>query len=400
MKKGKVLLLLFCVCFCTISFSITKKAVIIVPVADLTLQKIKTIYPKKTTQEGYKNLALEGIKKSAHSCPRVHQLLFHEQVDVLCQHGDELLIAIPNCFYLSNGTKGNRYWTHKNNLCLISKNLDVPKLPSQISFCGKNMKTANRNTITLLLPFYDKKNKRTFSAGTRFIRAEKKSNGQQILAWSLNKKGTGFDVLQIPRALCFQNSFLTKKEKREFFVELLRKWSASQRKYIPYVWGGCSFTNLYNKAMIYAKHTNNQTAPVFWQRTKHQIASGLDCSGAVLRAAQIFNIPYFCKNSTTATQQLTKIKNAGNLQNGDLFSISGHILIVSDKKNNKLIEARSHYHGYGKLHEKKISEVFDQIETYEQLIAHSNAGKTFFRLDSTGKKADKFNKITFLKLPV
>jgi len=372
------------------------QAVVVVPIADLALQKIQKVYPEKKVADSYQSICLEGQTFSAYSCPRAHQLLFNEQVTVVRQEGDELLVKVPNCFYMSKGKKRNQYWTHKANLKILSGKLKTTKIPKPINFYTKNIKQSNQNIITLLLPFYDKKNKRTFSAGTRFVQAD---NKKQISVWALNKKASAFDLLKIPESICLKNNTLLKKNRRKLFVNLLKKWVHQQpKKFIPYVWGGCSFTRPYEKTMIHAKK-NKKNEKTFWQTKKLKIASGLDCSGAILRGTQIFNIPYFCKNSISAKQHLEKLKNYKELKNGDLLYIQGHIMIVSDKKNNKLIEARSHYSGYGKLQEKKIGEIFKGIKSYQQLITLCNANKHLVRIDSSGKAENKRKNGTFLKLP-
>jgi len=401
MKPAKKLILSLSFCLLTQteqSFAQPTQAVTIVPVADLILEKMKTVYPEKKVAHSYESISLESKTLKARSCARAHQLIFNEQVTVICQEGDEALVEVPNCFYLSSGKKRNRYWTHKTNLQTLSKKLDPKKTPTPIQFCTKKTEQKSQTIITLLLPFYDKKNKRIFSAGTRFVQAPGHSN-QKLSVWALNKRATAYDLLNIPKAICFKEKPLSKEKKRNLFVQLLKTWAHRQPKqFIPYVWGGCSFTRPYERKMIYAAK-NQENEKIIWQKKELKIATGLDCSGTILRATQIFNIPYFCKNSISAKQHLKKVKNYNELKNGDLLYIRGHIMIVSDKKKNKLIEARSHYSGYGKLQEKNISQIFKGTKTYQQLIALCNANKPLARIDSVGK-IDKVAVGTFLKLPV
>src|SRR5205814_4688733 len=103
------------------------------------------------------------------------------------------------------------------------------------------------------------------------------------------------------------------------------------------------------------------------ERDTQSPKNGFDCSGVILRAAQIAGIPYFCKNTTTIAQCLTPLKSEQQLREGDLILIKGHVMIVSDITKNLLIEARSYGHGYGKLHEISIDQVFEGIETYKDL---------------------------------
>ena len=139
--------------------------------------------------------------------------------------------------------------------------------------------------------------------------------------------------------------------------------------------------------------------PVFWKKKKGEMATGFDCSGVIARAAHACNIPYFFKNSSTALQQLKPIVSYEQLAEGDLLHIKGHLMVVSDIKNNKIIEARSHWHGFGKLQEIKLSDEFQGVKTYKQLVDACLANKRLARLDSAGSVFEKIQSATLLKLP-
>src|SRR5437016_3553109 len=142
---------------------ITEKAVIIVPVADLVGTPLK-----KNRLHSYDNLPLcGGTHQFHHSCPRIHQLLFNEIVDVIEYGGDEVLIATSRIYYHvpNSTTKHNTYWTDKKNIMPLSEIIKAPdtinKLPPPLSY---NDLHDNPQVVTLYLPFYDAITKKTYSA--------------------------------------------------------------------------------------------------------------------------------------------------------------------------------------------------------------------------------------------
>ena len=382
----------------------TVPAVTVVPVADLVLEQLTNVYPKKNVAKSYRSLSLEGAKKSVWSCPRVHQLLFNEQVEIIRYEDDEVLIKIPQCFYLAGNIKQNKYWSHKNNILPLSKKLRPGLFPEPIRFSGKNKDSQKKQVITLLFPFQDKKNGRTFSAGTKFVRAKTKQEQPHLVAvWAFSPRMRTHEMVHIPKKLCLARPPQTSSEKRKLFVQLLQRWSARPNGSIPYVWGGCSFTRPYTQEMIKSVKTklpNGRKVDIFRHNKPYPIAGGLDCSGAILRAAQIANIPYFFKNSSTALKNLEQIKQYEQIKAGDLLYTSGHIMMVADLKEGKLVESRSHWYGFGSLHEEKLNHLFKDMNSYKKLFAQSEAKKPLVRIDEAGKVIGKPKVHLFLKLPV
>lgn len=399
MRLIKSILLLFLFLFVHQSiFCITRlekpiTAVITVPVADLFFQPMAKLFPNSDVDKSYQNIPLEGVNSIAHSCARAHQLLFHEQVEIISKQGDERLIRIPQLFYLTHQdkkTKRNEYWTHKKYLISLNKlkkeGVDLNNLPQPISFCA-TQNNQQQNIATLLFPINDKEG-HSFSAGTRFVYDEKYMSADAIRAWAIDAKSKQLITLLIPKKIALLNNIETKK--RKFLVWLLKQWATLSSGFIPYVWGGNSFTRAYTKKMIATKPLDNKRPlNIFLQNDTTKTTSGFDCSGLIARASQIVGLPYFFKNSFTAAQQLKSINNFKELKNGDLLYFSGHIMVVSDIKNNKIIEARSHYHGFGKLHEIRLNKVFKEIYSYKELFKACKEKKMLSRLDSTGKEIMK-----------
>jgi len=380
-----------------------KEGIVVVPVADLTLANLKTLYGEKNTKNLYNSLPFEGKRWSSQACPRAHQLLFNEQVTIIRKQGDEILIEIPNVFYTTNKGKQHRYWTHKKNIIelekLKKKGIDLTFLPQPIDF-STNIYNTNQNTVTIVEPFHNRKTGQTYSAGTRFVKARNTNKKGTIPIFALNTNPFRLKKMNIPKKICSLKKH-TPSEKRKQFVHILKKWAHLHNGFIPYVWGGCSFTKPYKRGSIQKKLVTvekKQSIHVFAHKNKNHIAKGFDCTGLVVRAAQICEIPYFFKNSSTVAHSLDKLNRYDDLQNGDILHINGHIMVVSNIEKNKIIEARSHGSGFGKVQEISLGALFQNIKNYKQLFATCKNKKLFIRLDSQ-KKATK--KITgrFLKLP-
>src|SRR5690606_17679975 len=112
---------------------------------------------------------------------------------------------------------------------------------------------------------------------------------------------------------------------------------------------------------------NSDSSLYHYDKDTSATKSGFDCSGVIARATQICGIPYFCKNTATIPHCLKPLQKEQELHNGDLILIRGHVMIVFDVAKNLLIEARGYTHGYGKLQEIPINQVFEGIQTYKDL---------------------------------
>ena len=92
------------------------KAVVIVPIADAIGSQIQTFFPEGSSGQSHTNLPVSGgMPLSSSCCPRLHQLLFNEIGTVIKEEGQEVLIKISNCFYIThtNNTPHHAYWTLK-----------------------------------------------------------------------------------------------------------------------------------------------------------------------------------------------------------------------------------------------------------------------------------------------
>ena len=369
-----------------------QKAVTIVPVADLVGQSIG--------KEKYSKIAL--FTHPVQFCPRMHQLLYNEVVTIVEEKGEEVCILLDSVFYevAGNPNPQNTYWTLKKNIVPLEtiKKSGIPlaAIPNPIDF--NNCKSLyDQSVVSLALPFHDSTTNRTYSAGTRFVKAPSQSSKDKISVFALDHTSTKSLVINLPRSLCIvTDRNKTEKERKAAFLRLVTTWAHQLNGFIPYVWGGCSFT-----ALAHGNHfASNQIGQThFYQPSvslKHPY-TGLDCAGLITRAAQLCGIPYFYKNTATLTNHLKEITYIRDVQDGDLIWFPGHVMIISSCKPAKIIEARAYGQGYGKIHELPLQNVFKGIDSLEKLFTHLIEKKSLFRLASDGSIAHSVTKFKIVR---
>ncbi len=404
---------IFYIIFISYFIAASQKAVICVPIADLIGQQITTLIPDISAEKAYATIAhCAGEIKSSIACPRLHQLLYNDIVEVITTSSEEACIRIPQTYYVtpSSCQPQNCYWTLKKNIMLLddlaNNNIIASHLPDPINFADTNHCALNHtDVITLIEPFHDSTLNLTFSVGTRFIKkpGAQKRRASKIEAFALDFLRMKEHIIKIPRHKCVVYSCTkTPKERIADYVTLLQKWAHTKNGSIAYVWGGTSFTKTTNGAFKEITKTGHNGDYSFYEYEKDTQSpkNGFDCSGAILRAAQISGIPYFCKNTTTIGQCLASLIKEQTLQNGDLILIKGHVMVVSDINKNLLIEARAYAHGYGKLHEIPLREVFDGIETYKDLCDAYFEKKVVKRKDKHGNIRDTFSNVQLFSMRI
>jgi len=388
------------------------KAFVTVPVVDLVGQSICTGKKKENPFIDYDNFPLQS-NVGSNCCMRLHQIVFNDIVEILESTKHEVKIKIGSAFYVTKNNVKNpqdTYWADKKNFITLEelekKGIPISFIPKPIHYKDINPETTNKDIVTLKFPFSDKITNQTFSAGTRFVKSKNSSsattspgfNKKYFEVYVFDKNNFAYKKIFIPKKICQNHEITSNKEKRKEFVNLIKKWTHLHNGFIPYVWGGCSFANTCKKDNIITKI--HQGTPVY-VRPSYQCVplTGLDCSGLVVRAAQICGIPYFCKNTFTITQYLPKINTLKDLKNGDLLVYRGHVQIVSDIKNNKLIEARTNKYGCGKVQEVCLCKVFERISSYKQLFALKRERKKLKRIDLKENPVQNIDGFDFFRLP-
>jgi hypothetical protein len=354
----------------------------------------------------YSSLPYAPGKDTLEACPRLHQLLFHERVEVLKTTDHEALVEVSTAFYVTRASSSpqTRYWVAKDSLLpmVALADQDHLRIPPPLDY--RHPLSLHTGTIvTLIQPWYDSTLGVTFSVGTRFIKAEEQAtkNGAPIV-WRINPLTHVLEKIIIKSAYCIHNNNRTQDESINTFVALARSWTThpDNKTIIPYVLGGTSFTGHIPNVPFTLEPMSFNPSLHGYVRKKHteQPKCGFDCSGLVLRAAQLAGIPYFAKNTTTITHQLLPVRAGEAIRNGDLIVLHGHVMIISDPQNNMIIEARGYKDGYGCVHEATIDTIFQGIPTIAALQKAYESHIPVQRIDYQGSKSELFPFITIMRM--
>lgn len=400
-KMKKILILCF-ILSCTIA---AEQAVIIVSVADLVGQPLASFYKnERLIEQTYLDLAWAGMGKlHSYACPRLHQALFNEVVELIETRGQEALIRIPNLFYqtITNSNPQCDYWTLRKNLITMNdlrkQGIKGSFFPKPIEYTCPDLASCSRNVATLSYPFTHATTKQTFSAGTRFVKTTKQNSKDKVSVYLYDNNHKKIDVIDIPNEYIHSYENLSREEKIKNFVTLLRNWTQSVGT-IPYVWGGCSITHVHPTNQFHEEksHYNRQPTAHVVRPLKMDYKGGADCSGLIARAAQIVGIPYFYKNSYTIANKLHLLQPNESLQEGDIIWLAGHVIVVASKTT--IIEARHYEHGYGKIHEIPLCEQFKGISSTTDLERAFFHHTPLYRLNNEGKQTETYRNFKLLKL--
>lgn len=402
--KPKVCLFLFWTNF---QLCLGYPAVVIVPVADLISTPASKLCPELSVTQYYNQipLAATDARKDPNSCPRQHQALFHELVEVVEEGPQEAKIKIKNAYYLNlnTGHKFHSFWTLKSNLKPLNQIKYASNfLPAPIDYLNSKSVHAP-HTITLIRPYQQ------WSVGTRFALLPEQTSKHHYLAYCYNSDDedhnpdiTQFIKIKIPKRfakLGVNNS--SKDQLRAEFVKLVELWTARHRRLtIPYVWGGCSYLQrLPMPTFEIIARPGCQKELSYYQvpSNPNRIQTGFDCSGLTLRAAQAAGLPYFYKNTATLAHELQELSEADPILPGDLIWIQGHVIIITDPKKNLCIEARDYGHGYGCVQQIRIDQLFKETTNLNDLKTAALTKKNLSRLDKSGQVVGTYQ-VKLLKL--
>lgn len=394
--------------FSSRAFGANQPAMVIVPVADLVGAPIQTFELGKTIKESYAKISICGAPPlPTQGSPRIHQLLLHEQVEIVSGNGDEVCIIIPQLFFITHSLHKPQamYWTLKKNLLTLAKmnakNISLDKVPASPSYKNPHAIAELQNTVVLLKPFYDSITEQTLSAGTRFTVDQSKSFEEFYAVFVFDHKSSSFKSTLIPKKILFLVQKRSIPQSINCFVALLKQWAHCTNGPIPYVWGGCSFTHCCNHE--FAEHkkiliTGKQVAVFERTGCPEKPMTGFDCAGLITRAAQICGIPYYFKNTYTLAHYLKSLAIDQHLQEGDLIWIPGHVMIVSDIQNNMIIEARGYSSNYGVVHEIALEQMFKGIKTFDEFIHAYRHQTPLIRLNKEGEEVEEIKRYKILKI--
>lgn len=385
--------------FCSTSAPV--QALVKVPLCDLISDSCKSICDNKNVVVYYNNLPLCG--QQIKDCPRIHQLLYNEIVTIIEEKGDECLVKVPSIFYErdENSDRFDTYWTLKKNLitfdALSKSGIKLDSFPDSLNYVRGDARSSKKKIVTLLMPFYEPKTKQYYSAGTRFVRVYSKGHSAGHTVYLFDAASNKVITTVIPQKLSkIENNRDSFQKKVSDYIALLRSW-VTQEGFIPYVWGGSSYSKGCKKDEI---QIINAVGKEYYHRLEctESPKSGFDCAGLIARAAQICGLPYYFKNSTTIKKNLVPVSEKEKLREGDILWIPGHVMVVANIKQNTIIEARGYNHGYGKVHEIALNKVFQGVESFDQLIDLYKKKKPLQRLNNVGVRAHQVDSYVLLSL--
>lgn len=380
------------------------QAVVIVPIVDVSGTALRE-FSASPVAHYYQEFSF-APDKGWSACLRMHQLKYNEVVLIKpgsCK-GEEVECEVLNLFALdSRKKKRNSFWLLKKYLmpiAVVGEKIDLSVIPEPIDM-SRPPADYNAHVLTLTDPWFDKKIQRRYSAGTRFVRNKQKDTKSAYAVYSIDYERGIVKTSLIAKAKALVQYAQTREDCRAQMINLLRKWAHPGEGFIPYVYGGSAFLRRCKNdcfSRVLGKRCGRKVT--YWQRLdcgEYPLA-GFDCSEMLLTAAQIVGLPYFLKNTSTINSCLRSFAKDDTLQEGDLIWYSGHVMIISDVKNNLLIEAVGYESGYGKVHEINIKKVFAGIEDYKGLI-HAYHSKRFLkRLNSKGRPFRSVYRLNLLKL--
>lgn len=381
--------------------NLSNYAVTIVPIADLVTEPI--INNKKENANAYDELPLLW-NKNISECLREHQLLFNDVVEIVEERGEECLCKVSGIYYYNkNGQRDNVYWAHKKNLIYLkelkSRNFDLTAIPPLYTEDYKTVLTDN--ILTLCLPIKDSETGICYSAATRFVRISQDDTDTAYAVKLLDYKADAsgkFKKLMIPK----ENAVVDYS--KNDFIKILKMWAplfhrSVSQPLIPYLWGGASFIALSDpKEFSLREKVINGAKVSVWERPNPKPYSGMDCSNLPLTAARVCGMPYFMKNTQTAIRDLKSFDDNDKLEDGDLIWYPVHIMVVSSVKNNEIIEARGYPWGYGTTHTIKVSEFFENIKNFDELLEAYKKQTPLRILNKDGKFCKEAKELKLLKL--
>ncbi len=394
---------LFVVIVLLSGYCTARKAVITVPVANAALHSLAKY--KGDIEALYDNFVLAPDKKHE-VCLRLHQLKFNEVVTITDTREAynkkvrEIECEVSNLYYLDTiEKKRNRFWlleTHVVPLDTLPRGIDKAHIPAPVDM-KKASSQYNKNVLTLIEPWHDSKMLKTYSAGTRFVRCSEEDTGKEHAFYIPGFDEKSEHIAHISKKSAVVDYPKTPSGAVALFLKIIKKWAKRCDRIVPYVFGGCSFTESITPQGFFL---TSKKGDAYWHRNgfSENLFCGFDCSSVILCAAQIVGMPYFCKNTLALLKSLRPLKADEKIEEGDLVWYSGHVLVVSDVKSDMLIEAAGYEKGYGRIHEIHISKVFRGIATCKELIQAYHGRRFLKRLDHNQQPAQSVYRLKILKL--
>jgi cell wall-associated NlpC family hydrolase len=357
-----------------------QKAIVIKPVSDLLGSPRTTTTPIPYAQQhAYGTL-----------CPRLHQLLYHDVVEIIQQGTQFSYVRVPDFWYQTRTSleRCNSFWIHNDDLLPATriKPNDWQKVTG-----NKAQQQSPAAYVTLTAPWYCKQLRTTFAVGTKFYRTDTQKTSDYYTVYALHPKLHTPQTITIPDYLAFEPTAHTFDERFAYYQQLIKRWSANN-KIIPYVWGGCSIQHACRDNRYHeVQHTDN----IVYRRLHEPIQkTGVDCAGLIMLAARTAGLPYPLKNTTTIARNGTST-TAAKLEVGDILWVPGHVMLILDPHKGMLLEASHYTYGVGCVRAVHVSKLFTAINSFADIECALAKKMPLQRRDRNGKV---YQKITQAKL--
>lgn len=344
-----------------------------------------TVVDMATTSFAPDNPAASPNTASVH---RAHQGLYNDLGYCSEETEDKIKISYPDVVYgFHNKTKKplNSFWARKEHIAPLDE------LSPELLDALPSPEYADQPTIVLTYPW------KNFSVGTRFKHIPEDDTKKTYAIARIDHSTDSVVFDKIPKKNAIQEIKQDAQSTRELFVKIIHDFvdrvaQSGHNNVIPYVWGGSSFTKPYQDEAFHKKDGA-------WHRNeKNSTYGGYDCSEFVMRMAKIAGIDFPWKTTSMIERSKRALNDEDQLENGDLIWVPGHIMIVSDIENNEMIESRAYTSGYGRVHRIPLSESFDGITTYNDLLERYSNHETIQFKNKDGSVTKKEHKFKLLKL--
>ncbi len=345
------------------------EAFVIVPVVDILSRSCDGTAQERV--KFYNNLPLSPVESSAY-WPRIHQALFNETVWVIKEENGQAFVEMKNCFILDEhyNKKEVQGWVQLDDVYATEraiKNRVQYGFPAPIDY--RKSAQIVRPTLVIYEPWFEDQTQQIYSAGTRFIRAPQ-DDSEDFYAINLFDKSR-HKLLKafIGKRIAIIEEERSQQQQQDLFLKILDTWCSYQLP-IAYVFGGSSFCKLTSAQAFLAPYCFGGKSFSCWNSAEYdqKVMSGLDCSGLLLRAAQIAGMPYYFKNSLSILRGLKQLGEEKSLSVGDLVWTKGHVGIVSALISPQFIEAAGYGRGYGKVHKIELKKRFLGAANWHDLL--------------------------------
>lgn len=354
------------------------QAFVVVPVSNVTGAPLSALSEEELAHK-YQTMGCSW-NTVKDEIPRIHQVLFNQRVEVTDIRDGLAKITVPNVFAINPKTSPlNPFSRQKFSGWMLAQDLvavdDVlsQSIPSSID--AFNFVPSSKHIVALVSPWQNQLDGQIYSIGTRFMRDFNDTQDEFGVLW-YDKNQKNFRRAVLARSLCYVQGCESFAQRRAHMVELANRLVDAKDTAIPYVWGGGSV----GLPATGAPELRQDGGGWVWPSAVMPFM-GSDCSYLVVLLSQVFELPYFCKNTTTLACYTAPIAINESVREGDIvwYRVGriGHIMMVSNVERAEFIENQGYINGgAGRLRRGTLTQRFADAKTYAELLSRMRLGKT------------------------